>query len=139
MFKFLYKKENKVKGMKGGTLTIHRAIAAFYMALIIPVVRRSFIRARFRLNPDNLFAPLTMNPEIVFERIAISEIPIEQFVTPEAVSTEVAKDGEIRRRHWILGPHEFVASLQAHINKAGGTCLFLVTSRRKTFLMRKKR
>jgi hypothetical protein len=50
IFKLPYTKENKVKGMKGETLKFIR-LAAFYKAAIIPMVRWSFIRAGFRLNP----------------------------------------------------------------------------------------
>jgi hypothetical protein len=76
-FKFLYKKENKVKGMKEDTLKIYRAIAAFCKATIILIVRWSFTFAESLLNPEDLFAPLTVNPQIVLARIAIPEIPIE--------------------------------------------------------------
>jgi hypothetical protein len=55
----------------------------------------------FGLNPDNLFAPLTVNPEIVLERIAIPEIPIEELVTPETMRLQIAPGGELRRRHRI--------------------------------------
>jgi hypothetical protein len=60
IFKVLYKKENKVKGLKGETLKIYRAFAALDKSAIIPMVRWIFIRAGFRLNPHNLFAPGTL-------------------------------------------------------------------------------
>jgi hypothetical protein len=43
------------------------------------------IRAEFRLNPDDLFALLTVNPKIVLERIAIFEIPMESLITPKTM------------------------------------------------------
>jgi hypothetical protein len=54
IFKVLYEKENKVKGLKGETLKIYRALTAFYKSTTIPTALRSFVRAEFRLNPDNL-------------------------------------------------------------------------------------
>jgi hypothetical protein len=54
IFKVLYKKENEVKGLKGDTLKIYRVLAPFYKFTIIPTVRWAFVRAGFRLNPDNL-------------------------------------------------------------------------------------
>jgi hypothetical protein len=54
IFKVLYTKENKVKGLKGETLKIYRALAPFYKFTIIPMVPWSFVWAGFRLNPDNL-------------------------------------------------------------------------------------
>jgi hypothetical protein len=119
----LHKKENTLKGMKGEALEIYRAIEVFYKATIILMVRWSLIRARFSLNCDNLFAPLTVNPEIVIERIAIHEIPIEELVTSETMRLQIASDGELRRRHSIPGYHEFPVSLQAFVNKA--TCIYL--------------
>jgi hypothetical protein len=82
-FKFLDTTENKMKGVKGKTLKIYHAMAAFYKAAIIPIVRWSFIGMGFCLESDNLFAPLAVNPEILLGRIAIPEIPIEEFVTPD--------------------------------------------------------
>jgi hypothetical protein len=55
IFKALYKTESKVKGLKGETLKIYRALAAFHKSTIIPMVRWSFVRAGFRRNPNNLF------------------------------------------------------------------------------------
>jgi hypothetical protein len=51
IFKFLCKKENKMKGMKEETLKICPVIAAFYKGARIPMVRWSFVGARFRLYP----------------------------------------------------------------------------------------
>jgi hypothetical protein len=62
IFKFLYRTENKVKGMKGDILKIYRAIPAFYRATIIPMVRWNFISAGFRLHPNSLFVLLTVIP-----------------------------------------------------------------------------
>jgi hypothetical protein len=43
--------------LKEETLKIYRAILAFYKATVIPIVRWSFLRTIFRLNPKNLLAP----------------------------------------------------------------------------------
>jgi hypothetical protein len=45
IFKIFYKKENKVKELKGETLKIYGAIAALYKFTIVQMVRGSFIRA----------------------------------------------------------------------------------------------
>jgi hypothetical protein len=67
IFKFLSAKKDEVKRMKGETLKIYHAIAGFYNATLISMLRWSFICAGFYLNPDNPFAPLTVNTEIVPE------------------------------------------------------------------------
>jgi hypothetical protein len=113
IFKFLYKTENKVKGIKMETLRIYRAIAAFYKATVIPMRRWSFIRSGFRINSDNLFPSLTVNPEIVLEQIAIPEIPIEELVTPKTTTPQIATNGKLCRRQRIPGPHESAVNLQA--------------------------
>jgi hypothetical protein len=89
---------------------------------IILLVRWSFIRAGFRLDLENLFSPLTVNPQIVLERIAIPEIPIEEFATPETMTPQITMGGKLPRRHRIPRPHEFALSLQAQVDKAAGTC-----------------
>jgi hypothetical protein len=121
ILKILYKKENKVKGMKGETLKMYRAITAFYKATIIPMVRWSFIRAGFFLNPDDLFGPLTVNPARVIDRIALPEIALEHLVAPETMRPPLSTDPLVRRRHQIPGPTEFAVSLRAYIDKVSGT------------------
>jgi hypothetical protein len=58
-------KGNKVKEMKEEILTMSRAITAFAKATVIPMVRWSFIRGGFGLNPADLLAPLTVNPAMI--------------------------------------------------------------------------
>jgi hypothetical protein len=108
--------------MKGETLRMYRATAALNKATIIPLVQWSFIRPGLHLSPDDLFAPLKVNPKIVLERMAIPEIPIEELVTSETMRPQIATDGELRRRHRIPGPREFAVSLQPYVDKAVDTC-----------------
>jgi hypothetical protein len=110
-----------MKRMKGETLKMYRVITAFSKATIVPNGQWSFVHAGLRLNPDNLFASLTVNPEIVFERIAIPEIPIE----------EAAQRQWDRRSQWMVNiaddaGFQFLISSQAHVNKAAGACPFVV-------------
>jgi hypothetical protein len=63
-----------------------------------------------------------VNLEIILERIAIPEIPIEELVPAEIMRPQIATHGELRGRHRIPGRHEFAVSLQALVNKAAGTC-----------------
>jgi hypothetical protein len=65
--------ENKVKEMKGEILTVFPAIATFCRATIIRIVGRNPVRGAFGRNPDDRLGPLAVNPEIVFDQIAISE------------------------------------------------------------------
>jgi hypothetical protein len=116
------RKENKVKGTNGEAMKIYRVIAAFYKTTMISRVWWNFIRAGFHLNPNNLLAPLTVNPEIVLEWIAIPEIPTEELVTSETTRLQIGTDGDLRRRHRTPGPHEFAVSLQAYVNKTAVTC-----------------
>jgi hypothetical protein len=126
IFEGLDKRENKMKGMKGEALKMYRGMAAFYKATRILMVRWSFIRAGFGFNPNNMFAFLPVNPEIILERIVIPEIPIEQLATPETLRPQIVTDGELRRRHRIPGPHALAVSLRAYGNKATNTCPFMV-------------
>jgi hypothetical protein len=61
----------------------------------------------FRLSPDNLFVPLTVNPDVVLERMAISEIPIEQLVTFETMKPQIATDGNFAE---VTGFHVLTSS-----------------------------
>jgi hypothetical protein len=122
ILQILDKTENKVKEMKGETLKMYRAIAAFYKATIIPMVRWSFIRAGLFLKLDDLFGPLTVNPAAVIDRIALPEIAIEHFVAPETTRSPLSTDRSVRRRDQIPGPIEFAVSLRAYIDNVSGTC-----------------
>lgn len=84
LFKILVQREQKAKGMKGETLKIYRAVLVFYKATRIPMVRSSFLRAGFRLNPDSLFAPVEVIPAVVLDRIVAPEILLEQFIVAES-------------------------------------------------------
>jgi hypothetical protein len=52
----------------------------------------------------------------------ISEILIKELVTPETMKLQIAKEGELCRRHKIPRPYEFTVSSQACVSKAVGTC-----------------
>jgi hypothetical protein len=56
------------------------AILADYQATIIPMVRRSFLRAGFRLNPKHFLVPLTITRTEILERIIMPELYREEFV-----------------------------------------------------------
>jgi hypothetical protein len=51
-----------VKGIKGEALKIYGAIGAFHKATVVQMVKWSFSRAEFRLDPTDLVAHSTMNP-----------------------------------------------------------------------------
>jgi hypothetical protein len=108
--------------MKGEMLKIYRAILAFYKATIIPMVRWSFVRAGFRLNPENLYAPLTMTPADVLARIAKPEVGLEDdiFGAPPEVLLPAARAGH--RRAPIPRPTEFAVNMKAYVDKVAGTC-----------------
>jgi hypothetical protein len=122
LFTIYYKKENKLKRMKGEALKIFRVVMTFYKAAIIPMVRWSFIRARLGLNPENLFALVTVSPMKVLERIAHPEILIEEFLGSEANAAPVQATGASRRRSAIPAPTMFAISLHAYVQKVAGTC-----------------
>jgi hypothetical protein len=122
IFNVLYKKENKVKGLKGGTLKIYRSLAAFYKYTIILMVWCSLIQAGFQLNPDNLFAPVALHPEIVIEKISLPEISLQEYVEPETLRPPLRTDRVARKQFQIPAPHGFTVSLQAYVKRVGGTC-----------------
>jgi hypothetical protein len=46
---------------------MYRVLLAFYKATIVPMVKWSFLRAGFRLNPDNLMDPVTVIPSQILK------------------------------------------------------------------------
>jgi hypothetical protein len=104
VFKILYKREDKVKGLKGETLKIYRALAAFYKSTIIPTVRWSFLPAGFQLRPDNLFAPVTLHPEIFIKRISLPEISLQEYVEPGTLGPPPGTDRAACKQSKI--PHD---------------------------------
>jgi hypothetical protein len=103
LLKMLDKKEQKSKGLRGGTLKIYRVILASYTAPIIPMVRWTFLRAGFHLNQMDIFAPLTVTPNEVLNRIAMPEIGLEKLVFPRAGEDSRATGSGIRRPARIPG------------------------------------
>jgi hypothetical protein len=122
VFKMLYKREAKARKMKGETLKIYRAILAFYKATIISMVRWSFVRAGFRLNPKNLLAPLTVTPVDVLARIAMPEVGLENYVfgAPPEVPLPAGRAGP--RHAPIPRSTEFAVNLKAYVDKVAGIC-----------------
>jgi hypothetical protein len=53
---------------------MYRTLLAFYEAIIILMVKWSFLRPGFRFNSDNLLDPLTVIPSQVLNRIANPEM-----------------------------------------------------------------
>jgi hypothetical protein len=107
VFMMLYKREAKTHKMKGETLKIYRTILKFDKATSIPIMRWSFVRAGFRLNPTNLLAPLTVTPADLLARIAVLEIGLEHYVfsAPLEVSLPAGRSGhrtKIFRLCWNL-------------------------------------
>jgi hypothetical protein len=109
--------------MKGETLKIFRAILAFYKATIIPVMKWSFVWAEFRLNPKNLFAPLTVTPADVLARIAIPQIGLEDYIFGATPEGPLPAGRARHRRALVPGPTEFAVNLKTYVDKMAGTCL----------------
>jgi hypothetical protein len=108
--------------MKGETLKIYRALLAFYKATIIPLVRWSFVRGGLHLNPQDLFAPLTVTTDEVLDRITSPEMRLEDLVFPQASETSGAAGQATRRRARMPRPTDFAISLPAYLNALVGTC-----------------
>jgi hypothetical protein len=121
LFKVIYKKEKTPK-LKGDILKICRAILANYTAAIIPLVRWSFLRAGFRLNPKYLLVPLTITRTGILERIVVPELYLEQFVFSAPNEVVRAAERSTRLRASIPGPTEFAIRLKAYIGKTAATC-----------------
>jgi hypothetical protein len=122
LVKIRYKKEQKPKQVRGETLKIYRALLAFYTATIIPMVRWSFDRAAFRLNPNDLLGPLTVNPIEVLNRIGVPEMSLEQLISGETDEGSESQQKPIPRRVRIPSPIEFAVSLKAYVDKLSGVC-----------------
>jgi hypothetical protein len=122
IFKVLYKRENKVKELKGETVQIYCALAAFYKSAIIPMVRWGVVRAGFRLNPDNPFAPVSLHPEIAMERISLHEISLQECIESETLRLSLWTDRTPCKRFQISAPYEFAVRLQAYLKRGDGAC-----------------
>jgi hypothetical protein len=120
--KVLYKRENKVKAFKGESLKIYRALAASYKSTIIPMVRWSFVRAGFRLDPDNPFNPVTLHPQMVIAGISLPEISRQEYVELETLRPPLRTDRAACKRFQIPAPHEFAVRLQAYVKRVGDGC-----------------
>jgi hypothetical protein len=67
----IYPKEKQTKEKKGGTRKIYRGLLAFYRSTIIPMLRWSSGRARFRLTRGSLLTPLSVDATPVLERLDV--------------------------------------------------------------------
>jgi hypothetical protein len=90
LFQIIYRKDKKKKkkknskGMKGETRKIYRALLAFYKSTTMSMVRWSFERAGFCLNPANLLGPLTIDPRPALGRLEVPELSFDDaFVDPD--------------------------------------------------------
>jgi hypothetical protein len=118
----LPKREVKAHKMKRETFKIYRAILAFDKTTIIPMVRWSFVRAGFRLNPKNLLAPLTVTPAGVLTRIAMPEIGLEDYIFGAPPEVPLPAGRTRHRRAPIPRPTQFAANLKAYVDKVASTC-----------------
>jgi hypothetical protein len=108
--------------MKRETLKIYRVILAFYKAIIIPMMRWSFVGAGFRLNPKNLLAPLTVTPADMLARIVMPEIGLEDYVFGALSEVPLPAGPAGPRRAPIPRPTEFAFNLKSSVDKVAGTC-----------------
>jgi hypothetical protein len=68
------------------------------------MVRWSFIRAGFRLNPRNLLDSLTVVRSEILDRIRMPEMALQNYVFPEPTEAAVPPDRARRRRAQIPRP-----------------------------------
>jgi hypothetical protein len=115
-------REHKAHKLKGETLKIYRAILALYKATIIPMVRWSFLRAGFRLNPKNLLVALAVTRTEVGERIVVPELSLEEFIFSATGEAVRAAEKSACRRAPIPGPTEFAISLKGYVDKIAASC-----------------
>jgi hypothetical protein len=131
-------KRTENKKRQGETLKIYCALHAFYQATIIPMVRRSFSRAGFRFNPDNLLSLLVINRTEVPARINIPEMSLEQVVFQEPTETPTSDRRPRPRRARIPAAIEFAMSLKTYIDKRNGIILCVATEITRNHLKMKR-
>jgi hypothetical protein len=102
------------------------------------MVRWNFVPPGFQLNPDNHFAPVTLHPEILIERISLPEILLQEYVEPETLRPPLRTDRAARKRFQIPAPRELAVSLQTYVKGVGGTCPSVAIPKKKTGSKRKK-
>jgi hypothetical protein len=81
----------------GGWQSQHKE-PKFGNAIIIPMARWSVLQAGFRLNPDNLFAPLEVILAVVPDRIAAPQIPLDEFIAADRHETAASRNNQVHRR-----------------------------------------
>jgi hypothetical protein len=108
--------------MKGETLKMYRVMGIFHKANVIQLIRWSFNRPGFRLNPNDLLAPLTVNPQDVLEQITRPECTLDELIDILPIGLPVTADSVTHRSDQIPGPSVFAVILQAYIKTVGSEC-----------------
>jgi hypothetical protein len=86
------------------------------------MVRESFHRAGFPSHPNAFFAPLTVNPTEVLDRIAVHKMSFERLVSLETEEAPASTATSDRGRSNIRNPDEFSISLKTYIDALKYTC-----------------
>jgi hypothetical protein len=86
------------------------------------MVRWSFRRAGFNLNPSQLLGPLTVNPDEVLVRITVPEMALQELISFDPSAAATSLERSIHRRARIPAPLEFAISLKTYLDKLSGAC-----------------
>jgi hypothetical protein len=104
------------------------------------MVRWSFERAGFCLNPDHLMNPLTVGPTPVFGRLDVPELSSDEIlVYSEQLDPRQLQRSRQRRRQGIPEPMEFAISLVLMLMQQLGNVLSAARKRMKNPRMRRNK
>jgi hypothetical protein len=120
LFKILYNGTTNAQTEKNAEDISRHCV--FDKATIIPMVRWSFLRAGFHLNPKNLLALLIVTRTEVLERIILPELSLEDVIFSAPDEAVRAAERPASRRAPIPGPIEFTISLKADVDTVAATC-----------------
>jgi hypothetical protein len=116
IFEILYKREKQMKGMKGKTQKIDKALLAFYNSAIFPMVRWSFVLAGSFFRLENVLGPVRVDETKVLEKSEVLEFPVDDAARhPETIDLPTRPGTQTRRRAPTPGPTSFATSLAASI------------------------
>jgi hypothetical protein len=97
--KISFQREKQMKGIKGETRKIYMALLSFYKSAISPMVRWSFVRAGFFLEPESPLDLIGVDGTKVSERIEVLELPIDEaLIYPDRIALPKQSEMPIRRR-----------------------------------------
>jgi hypothetical protein len=121
LFKIIYFKERKLKGMKGEARKSHHALLAFCKGAITPAARWGFERTGLLVDADNIRNPIQIGASIILDRISVPAFN-DVCISPSQMREEAANKNATHKRTPIPKSNQFIIRMVVCIKVATGTC-----------------